>query len=112
MDQIRTLRRLLEERTKANDGKRPSNKFLAQYIKNHCEIQWLPSQKVLEYNLSLAQGLHDQTLNEMDNWTQVLCYLPPRFGLVWRLLSELCFGLALPRPPRVKVFEQRGLASV
>ena len=94
VDQMRTLRKLLEERTAASGGKRPSNKNLAQYIKDHCEIRWLPAVRTLEYNLSVALSLKENTLDELDEWTQVLplpylptyspsTYLPLRVVSVW-----------------------------
>ena len=80
VDQMRTLRKLLNERTEAGGGKRPSNKDLALYITRHCEIGWLPKVRTLEYNLSIAISLKEKALEELDNWTQVLPlpYLPSR----------------------------------
>ena len=72
VDQMRTLRRLVEERTAANRGKRPTNKTLAEYISSHCSISWLPSNKVLEYNVGLAATLDSTVLDELDQWAQVL----------------------------------------
>ena len=95
VDQMRTLRKLLEERTAASGGKRPSNKNLAQYIKEHCEIGWLPKVRTLEYNLSIAISLKEKTLEELDNWTQVLPlpYLPTYLLSLHTLTSACGFSL-------------------
>ena len=87
VDKMRTLQKLVQERTEANRNKRPSSKDLAQYISGHCTISWLPTQRVLEYNLSLAVCMSEKALAELDKWSQVTVLPLPLF--MWCVVFEI-----------------------
>jgi hypothetical protein len=76
VDKMRSLRKLVEER-KAVLAKMPSHQELAKYIKGHSEIVWLPSTPHLSFILGLARNFKEESLAELDRWTQVPYYLPP-----------------------------------
>ena len=73
VDQLRTIEKLCQERIGVSqDGRCPTNKQLATYIKSISKIHWLPKTvESLGHTVSLARSVSVECLDMLDEWTTV-----------------------------------------